>query len=237
MRPEPGRRLHVESLAGVDAGADVELSKSTRQHAKVLRIRDGATIELFDGQGRLATAQMSVKSARIQEVVQKPAPLRRLGLLQGLPKGAKSDDIVRMATELGATNILFVHTERSGARADNSEKKRERWKRIAMEATRQCERLYFPKIALRASLDEAIGELPAASARYYAWARLQSGGTRLGHDETQDVWVAVGPEGGFADHERVALEGAGFQPMSLGAHILRVDTAACAALSVLGRNF
>lgn len=239
MRPEPGRRLHVESLAELSAGADVELSKATRQHAKVLRIKDGATIELFDGQGRLATAEMFAKSAKIlHDVVQEPPPSRRLGLLQGLPKGAKSDDIVRMATELGATDIVFIQTARSAARSDSGDKKRERWKRIALEATRQCERLFFPTISLRSSLEDAIAGVPPGSARHYAWARQQGdAGRPLELGVAQDRWIAVGPEGGFADSERETLEDAGFGSMSLGPNILRVDTAACAALSLLGHSF
>lgn len=235
MRPEPGRRLHVESLEDLSAGTDVELSKATRQHAKVLRIRDGATIELFDGNGRLATAEMFAKTAKIHELIQEPPPVRRLGLLQGLPKGAKSDDIVRMATELGATDIVFVQTARSAPRAGGGEKKKERWKRIALEATRQCERLYFPTISLRASLEDAIGDVPPTSARYYAWAR-HHGAKEPQLELAEDRWIAVGPEGGFADDERATLAGAGFQSVSLGPHIMRVDTAACAALSLLGRS-
>lgn len=239
MRPEPGRRLHVESLAEVTANAVVELSKATRQHAKVLRIKPGALIELFDGQGRLATAEMSDKSARILELIEEPPTERRLGLLQGLPKGSKSDDIVRMATELGATDILFVHTEHAASRSGGGEKKAERWKRIALEATRQCERLYLPSIRLLSSLDEALIEIPTTSERYYAWARHERTAEETPReaterDDARDAWIAVGPEGGFADDERTKFESAGFQPMSLGPHILRVDTAACAALSLLG---
>lgn len=235
MRPEPGRRLHVGSLALATVGTEVELDKAAQQHARVLRLKSGARIELFDGQGRLATAELMMKSAKIHEVVQQPPEKRRVGLLQGLPKGSKSDDIVRMATELGATDILFVHTHRAATRAGSGDKKTERWKRIALEATRQCERLYLPNIQLIASLEDALDEVPRESERYFAWARHEASAEapRIRARDDSQAWIAVGPEGGFADDERAQFEHAGFRPMSLGRHILRVDTAACAALTLL----
>ena len=236
MRPEPGRRLFFEALALAEAGAELQLDKAARQHARVLRIKDGAPIELFDGQGRLASGALRGRSVMIDEVVERPAPKRRLGLLQGLPKGAKSDDIVRMATELGATDIVFVRTERSVAFAKDHDKKMQRWMRIAHEASRQCERLYFPDIRMHGALDEALAELPVDDTHYYAWARQandEPGPARATCGANR--WIAVGPEGGFSDDERSAFDAAGFCALSLGPHVLRVDTAACAALALVAQ--
>jgi len=252
------RRFFVPELAAV--GARLSLPASVRRHVAVLRLEPDAEIVLFDGSGRQARARLEGDAAHVLAIETATDERARVVLVQAMPKGAKSDDIVRMATELGARAIHFAQTDHAVARPDEARgsKKTSRWQRIAEEAARQCERATVPEVHAPSPLLEICVRAPSEAVRLVAWARggrpiaevlrnaaepvsarrpESSDDTKLTRIEgapppsPSDVWIAVGPEGGFSDAELEALDALGFARVTLGPHVLRVDTAALAALA------
>jgi 16S rRNA (uracil1498-N3)-methyltransferase len=234
-------RLYVESLAPGRlrlAGVDF------RYLARVLRLGPGAELVLFDGLGREARARIvSVGGHEVEVEVEEPrvqeAPRRlHLTLMVALLKSEKMDLVVQKATELGVDRLVPVAAARSVVRLDpaRAAARVSRWGKIAREAARQCGRADAPEVAAPLPLGEAVAQAPAD-----AWKALLHEGTRaaslrsaLPDRPPQAVVAAVGPEGGFEAAEVDAAREAGFAVVGLGPRILRAETAALAALVVLG---
>ena len=200
-------------------------------------------------------AVLRVKSSR-------PAPPRphEITLGQALPKGSTMDDIIRQATEVGVTHIVPLLSERTQVHldGDRQEKKLEKWRTTAIEAAKQCGNPWLPEIAPITSLAEFIAKrwasvstpTPVAAGesgdhRYdlKLVASLHGGATTLkkalggyrakhGAAPRKVLWL-VGPEGDFSPAEMTTAITAGFQPITLGPLVLRSDTAALYALSIL----
>lgn len=159
--------------------------------------------------------------------------VRRTTLLQAIGKGDKLDDVVRDATELGATAFVPVATSRSVPRRQEDAVMK-RLQRVAIESARQSGRGDVPRIRPPIDLAGALAAL-AADVRI---ALVPGGATRFGDalarvDGSTSVAFAVGPEGGFDDAERQTLRDAGFIEATLGPVILRTETVCAAALGAL----
>ena len=231
------RRLRVGSLP--PAGGTVFLVGASLQHAKVLRLRVGDEIVLFDGRG--GEARAIVAEARARELrcnadapQFRPDPGTRLVLMLAVPKGSALDGCVRMATELGVDEIALLYTERTVPTwsADRATGKLERLARIATEAATQCERRVLPMIQTPDSLETWLSKMPPRAVGIVFGARAESSTPHL-HPAPEQVWCAIGPEGGFTDSELAAFRDAGFTLASLGNLVLRVETAVVAALSIV----
>jgi 16S rRNA (uracil1498-N3)-methyltransferase len=138
-----------------------------------------------------------------------------------------------MATELGVDEIALMQAERSVPRWDEprARSRIDRLTRIAAEASAQCERSDIPVIRGPRTLAGWLDVIPSAAFRVVFGARAEE---KLTLAQTpEQVWCAIGPEGGFSDEELAAFEAAGFMAASLGRRILRVDTAVSAALTVV----
>ena len=153
-----------------------------------------------------------------------------------IPKGRGFDDLVRQTTEMGVSVLQPLMTERTLHRP--SDKKLERWRRIASEATEQAERLWLPNLRVPVPWPEFLA-WPRAGQRYICVARrtaphlLSYLQQPLQDQDSSTITIATGPEGGWTPLEiHQALE-AGFYPVSLGPTILRAVTAPLAALSVV----
>ena len=231
------RRLFVSSLPA--NGGRVELGEAPGRHVRVLRLRLGDEVVLFDGEGREALARLEEIG---REVVCAAQPTRegnrrlgRLVLMLAVPKGSKVDDCVRMATELGVDEVALVQTQRSVPRWNRGRaaSKIDRLTRIASEASAQCERSDLPLIHGPEPLASWLERTPESAWRVVFDARAQA---RLesAPSPSSEVWCAVGPEGGFSLDELEAFSDAGFTVASLGPLVLRVETAIPAALSLVG---
>lgn len=203
-----------------------------------------------------SAAVLAVKST----VQAAPLP-HRLTLAQALPKGATMDEIVRQATELGAAGIVPLLTERTQVHLDDERaaRKVEKWRVVAIEAAKQCGNPWVPAIAPVQTLQEFLREISAVASvaagesgdhpKIGAYelklvASLHAGAKpladvvsrwRIHHARApQRVLWLVGPEGDFSPTEMTACINAGCAPVTLGPLVLRCDTAAIAALSVLG---
>ncbi len=236
--------------------AEIRLSPEESHHlVTVNRCGRGDPVVAFDGHGRewLTECVDASKSAALLRVKEtRPAVTRTLSitLAQALPKGAVMDDIVRQATEVGAARIIPLLSERTQVHldADRADKKVEKWRTTAIEAAKQCGNPWLPEITPIQSFSVFL-----ASAKDYDLklvASLHAGTTTLkqalatfAHKHSADrqnaplraLWL-VGPEGDFSPTEMTAAVMAGFIPVTLGPLVLRSDTAALYALSILSNE-
>lgn len=207
---------------------DAELIELTSEDAhyltRVLRRKAGDAVVLLNNSGdQFRGTLVDARHVRLQSRQQVSAePAQRVILLVGLIKGERMDWLVEKATELGVAEIRPLLTSRTvpkGGRID-------RWQRIAKEAAEQCERGKIPVIGEPQPLKTALNGLPATRLALLERHEAKPLGAVFG-----DAAVAVGPEGGWSKEESQWLLAQGFEAASLGARILRAETAALAALA------
>jgi 16S rRNA (uracil1498-N3)-methyltransferase len=226
--------------APLAADSELELPATVANHvARVLRLRVGAALTLFDGRGGEYPATLLSAAARTARVrlgahaaIERESPLR-LTLLQGIARGERMDMIVQKATELGVARLVPLACERSVVRLHGQQAARrlDHWRAIAIAACEQCGRNRLPEIGPLLP-SERLAELPDCAARLL----LAPGApTRLAHAATglTAATLLVGPEGGLSEREEMLARRAGFTACSLGPRILRTETAPLAALAVL----
>lgn len=232
-----------------DAPAELILSPEESHHLVVVnRARRGDVVVAFDGRGREWLTELSgdKKNAAVLRV-KSAQPARTLPyditLAQALPKGPGMDAIVRKATEIGAARIVPLESERTQVHldGDRSDKKVEKWHTAALEAAKQCGNPFVPEV----TAVQQAGAFIAAARDYdlKLIASLHPGAKSLkavladfravqGRAPKKVVWL-VGPEGDFSPAEMERAVQAGFEPITLGPLVLRCETAAVYALSVL----
>ncbi len=238
-----------------DAAADaveIKLSPEESHHlATVHRCGRGDPVTAFNGHGRewiteCFDASKSAAVLRVKETREGKSRSCEITLGQALPKGSTMDDIVRQATEIGATRLVPLLSERTQVHldGDRAEKKIEKWRTTAIEAAKQCGNPWLPEIAPIQPLNAFIPSAKEYDVKLIA--SLHGGATTLrkslagytakhGHTPRKVLWL-VGPEGDFSPAEMTAAISAGFQPITLGPLVLRSDTAAVYALSILSHE-
>ena len=228
------RRLYVPDLP--EEGGLVILEEAPSRHVRVLRLRVGDEVVLFDGTGRAAPAHLRSMSGQIVCQAEQPTAVEsrrtRLVLMLAVPKGPRIDDCVRMATELGVDEVVLMQSERTIPKWDSrrAQSRLDRLTRIASEAAAQCERNDVPVIHPPQSPAACLEELPENARGFLFGARAKQAMTLEGIPA--QLWCAVGPEGGFTDPEVALFKRAGFAVAGLGARVLRVETAVAAALAI-----
>jgi 16S rRNA (uracil1498-N3)-methyltransferase len=231
-------RIHVDTA--LSSGAELALPAAAAAHVqRVLRLRAGAMLILFDGRGgefrsELVSSERAQTLVRIGErlAVERESPLH-ITLLQGVSRGERMDHIVQKATELGVARIVPVLTEFSVVRldADQAARRREHWQAIVVAACEQCGRNRVPVVDSPMKLTAALAALPAGTLRLTLepGAATSLGGTPRG----ESMVLLIGPEGGLSPVEIRQAAESGFVGRSLGPRILRTETAPLVALSVL----
>lgn len=228
---------------------NLELSAEEAHHCvDVMRCREGDRVIVFNGEGTEAEAEIlsaskkrvELKSLLVSKTDRPPAALT---LGQAIPKGKNMDLIIQKATELGASTIVPLLSERTVVQIDRDdlEKKRQKWQRVAIEACKQCGQNWLPEVetpvpvetfvkrssdALRivAAISPEARSLKSILAEWDAGNEARPGAATL----------MIGPEGDFTPAEIATALSGGFAPLSLGPIILRSETAAIYALSVVG---
>lgn len=157
---------------------------------------------------------------------------------QALIKGDKMDWVIQKSTELGVAGIAPIHSTHSVIKPDPTrlEHQRSRWERIARDAAQQSERWTIPTIAAPVDLAEICRRYASAPLRGMLTERssgLSLATVSLPLNSQHPVVLLVGPEGGWAPDEQLFAQNLGFLPLTLGPRILRAETAAIAALSIL----
>ena len=225
---------------GLAAGRSIELPQGLAHHAlRVLRLRDGAAIVLFDGHGgeypatlqasgHGASALLGAHDAREAELA------GEITLLQGIAAGDKMDWIIEKAVELGARRVVPVAARRSvlqlsGARL---EKRQRHWERVAQAASEQCGRNRLMAIAAPQSLGDCLRELDvAAGLALFCHPEASQSLAQALQPDTRQLALLVGPEGGWAEDELELARGHGLQAVRHGARVLRTETAGLALVA------
>lgn len=236
------RRFIIDS-AGPLSGS-LELQGDIFRHiVTVLRLAEGDSFILADGNGHEAVASIIAIQEKSLDVELEPLPVTgaadsplEITIYQGLPKGDKLESVLQKCTELGISRLVVFAAERSIVRlaAERLKDKMARWQKIAAEAARQSGRSRVPKVEFVAALHSAL-LADTSDLKLLLWEGESRQRLRplLEGERPASAAVLVGPEGGLSQAEAAVATAAGFVPLTLGQRILRTETAAPAITAVL----
>jgi 16S rRNA (uracil1498-N3)-methyltransferase len=234
MKMMARRRFFVPE---VRSGRAVVGGDEARHLTQVLRVETGQIFEISDNQAaylaEIEAARRAEVTFRILDRLAEPPPETPVDLLISLIKFDRLELLIEKATELGVTSIHFIRAERSEKGLDKAANKRiERWRRIALEASQQSRRLRLPDLHEPIRLKDALAR-PYSHRFFLDEERTGAPLLNALTAPVESVGLLIGPEGGWPGHERAAAREAGWTPVSLGAHILRAETAGIAALALV----
>lgn len=222
-------RAMCADLPGV--GHAVPLDDGERHHlVRVRRVGQGASVQVLDGAGGIGRATFDGEEFVLDSVDRVPS-LPSVELAVAVPKGDRFDWVVEKCTEIGVASIVALETERGRPRP--SDKRVERWRRIAVAAVKQSGQPYLPLIAAPVSVEEWLG---ATAAKTILVADHGSDAVPLastGATLHPPVSILIGPEGGLTPEERGRAVAAGGRVVHLGRAVLRIETAAIVASALL----
>ncbi|HSC48503.1 MAG TPA: 16S rRNA (uracil(1498)-N(3))-methyltransferase [Gammaproteobacteria bacterium] len=233
------RLYHPMPLA---ADSRVELAASAAKHLLiVLRLKPGAALVLFDGSGNEFDARLEEpgkKSAwvavtgRRESKVESPLVVT---LAQGVSRGERMDYTVQKAVELGVAGIIPVLMERSVVKldAENIKRKQEHWQSVVIGACEQSGRVRVPPVQPPQNFGAFLDGHRSGGLGLLLDPLAKHALKDLPSPKDGRVLLLVGPEGGLSEVERKMAQSAGFQGIRLGPRILRTETAALVALSLL----
>jgi 16S rRNA (uracil1498-N3)-methyltransferase len=227
------------------SGDDVRLSEEESHHiAKVLRLRVGTVVELFDGTGSLYTGSLTLVGRRVEarisgRVVGDEAGTTPVWVYQPILKGEKMDMVVQKCTELGVSGMVPFLSSRCQGKLEpgRAGKKHQRWQRIGLAACKQCLRLQMMQLEKPRLYSELFGAANGCEGdlRLLFWE-----GEKEVHlqdipaiREAQLIELMLGPEGGFSPEEVEKARQYRWQTVSLGDRVLRAETATLSAVSII----
>lgn len=205
------------------------MDQSTSHHLlRVTGIAPGERVEIFDGQGAGAVAELvdvqgGLAVLRVLHHQSQMGEGGRVHLVLAQTRANVLDATLRMVTELGVSSIQIVGSERCVAKGD----KRTRWQRIIESAAAQSGRLTIPELREPTSFSLVLGERSGSKIIF-------APGAASIPKPAGDVHLLIGPEGGLSDEELLQAEDAAWVRSGLGSTILRADTAAIAAVARYG---
>jgi 16S rRNA (uracil1498-N3)-methyltransferase len=233
------RRYFAASLP--TAGGIVSLDEHERHHAiNVMRIQVGESVVLFDGNGHESIA--TVQTASKRDVCCETAPATAVdrentvttSLGVAMPKGDRSKELVERLTELGVNRLVPLHCRRTPWQVPESAITK--WKRLVIDSCKQSGRNHLMQITSPMNIQDWLTtkELASPSLRYFAHpsADLNQITPRLSKtlsSKPSEVFISIGPEGGFSDEEIAIADKHGWQRLPLGKRIYRIETAAILA--------
>ena len=226
-------------FAGLTEGR-LELPTDTAKYVfRVHRLRVGAGLQLFDPEAGVEASATVEEDFSLRVGPLAPAPVQALPihLFQGVGKADKPEQVVRDVTVLGAERLTLLHSSRSVAKSE-SDRRRQRLHRVAVESARQCGRGRIPELLgpleWEDGLARAGGELRVACVpKDGAPALREVIDAGLTPGALPSIDVLIGPEGGLLSEEVQQAEAAGFVCVGLGPLVLRTETAATAVLGFL----
>ena len=213
----------------------------------VMRLRLSDKVVTFDGTGKeyIGVIKEVSRNSLVVEIAQTREAQKKevagITLLQALPKKDKMDYIVEKATELGVRSIKPIITERTIPDWNESKKKSQadRWRKIALEAAKQCGRLDIPQVAAIASFTDAVKGFTGLDLKLIAILNEEAVPVKeaIKDFKSGNVVISIGPEGDFSPNEAKIAKEFGFKAISLGPRVLKSDTAGLALISILNYEF
>ena len=230
-------------------GEVIDLPPAVAHHAsRVLRLREGDTVTLFNGEGgefeaRLTRIESRLVSAAVGQhhAVERESPLN-ITLLQGLAGAERMDYVIQKAVEMGVAAIAPVTTARSVTRLDpaRASKRAEHWRSVIVASCEQCGRNRLPLLHPLCDFDAALRSPDPADPRGAAAPALSlvlspgEGSALTAFDcPSGAIRLLIGPEGGLSADELAAAQRAGFRLARLGPRVLRTETAGVAVLAAM----
>ena len=219
--------------------ASFELEPDPSQHlSRVLRMKPGDSVILFDGTGGQYPATISALGRKsVVAITADFDPVEResglcLHLGIAISRGERMDWVVQKATELGVSAITPLRTERTEVRLnmERAEKKLRHWQQIATSACEQCGRNRLPNIQPAQDLAQWVSGVQADT-RLVLHHRASTAQTDT--TSASSIALLVGPEGGLSSDEIATAEQAQFRSLQLGPRVLRTETAPLAAIAIL----
>jgi len=213
----------------------------TRHLRDVLRLVIGNEVTVFDGKGREVRASVTgiEKKRTALSVIEQVTPASpespfEITLAATVLNGEKYDLIIQKSVELGVARFIPIHTIRCDVKLKDAVRRIERWRRIALEATKQCGRarlmMIYEPVEFSALID---GQ---AEKGIFLFSE-RNGGKFPDKPPGDQITVVYGPKGGWADSELEAARSAGAQVVTLGGRIMRAETAAIAITAILQHRF
>lgn len=236
------RSMRVHVAQPLASGMPCTLGGAAARHIRlVLRLRAGDPLVLFDGRGGEYDARIEIcgrdemrVAVGAHRAIERESPLA-ITLLQGISRGERMDLVVQKSTELGVARIVPIAAERSVVHLDARQTGRrlEHWRGIAIAACEQCGRNRVPEIERSQTLAEALRRLEPRGARLLLHAEGAEALLPAALRDARAATLLIGPEGGFTEAERTLAAHHGFAAHRFGPRVLRTETAALAALTVL----
>jgi 16S rRNA (uracil1498-N3)-methyltransferase len=222
--------------------ADIQLSENAAAHAtRALRLNVGDNAIIFNGDGfdyecTLTSVKKNTVRATITDAkkINSESPLN-ITLLQGISSGDRMDFTIQKAVELGVKQIQPINSQRSVVKLtpDRAEKRIEHWQNVAISACEQSGRAFVPKVLAPLSLESWLSQNPYSNTTRILLNPI--GAKRLTEIEkpASTIELLIGAEGGLSQAEINLASAQYFQSIILGPRILRTETAALTAISVM----
>lgn len=226
----------------LQSGQDLPLPDDLAHHAvRVLRLKQGASVTLFNGQGGQYEAQLDIQGKQVIARALARHDIEaelggKLTLVQGLPSGDKMDWVIEKAVEVGIAHVLPVAAQRSVLQLSGPrlEKRLQHWQRIAQSASEQCGRNRLMPIESPLPLAECLARhLDHDALVLFCDPDAPDTLASLLPQPAQHIVMLVGPEGGWSPAEQAAALAHGAKPVRFGKRVLRTETAGIALSSAI----
>lgn len=216
-------------------------SAETRHLRDVLRLAGGANVVVFDGCGNEYNCTVvEIKKNETELLLinkqdpSSPESKLKLTLAAAMLKGEKFDLVVQKAVELGVQRLIPIRTKRTEVRSKDSAKRVERWRKIAMESSKQCGRAYLMTVADPLDFELLLSSGDMANVLIFT----EHDGNKIPSlTQVEELTAVIGPEGGWDETELAEARSAGAHLVTLGGRILRAETAAIAIAAMLQHRF
>ncbi|MBT7885556.1 MAG: 16S rRNA (uracil(1498)-N(3))-methyltransferase [Gammaproteobacteria bacterium] len=236
-------RIYVDADLAPNTTVTIEAGK--HHHLRnVLRLKAADAVILFNGQGgeygaevQAITKQATQITTLTYDPINRESPLH-ICLLQGILKRDAMINALQRATELGVSKIIPIQTQHLSEKRVQLAGRWEAWQAVIEQSSEQCGRTQLPELAPLTRYTEAVSMAQNADFDLRLLAHLGAPESRTPPATTpKRIAVAIGPEGGFSDAEVTLAEANGFRAYTLGARILRAETAPAALLAHLQTRF
>jgi 16S rRNA (uracil1498-N3)-methyltransferase len=232
-------RLYYPQLAQCKpCPRECNLDREQSRHGRtVLRLSVGDAVELIDGQGAVGLGRVvryergsGAMVCRIEQIEQVQPPRPRIVVAAALPKGPHADAMVDQLSQVGADELIALRSAYSVV--DPRDAKIAKFQRRAIESAKQCRRAWVMQVTEPMDF-AAILDRPGVAGLILQPGPMAAITTSPPWLSVQELLLLLGPEGGWSDTELADAQAAGFTPWSVSPHILRIETAAVAAVALL----